>query len=90
MKVLVASGRGGLGAGAITLTGATAGDTVTGVICQTKGGEFQTVPDGAFESTISVDNQIQQLLSGLGTRSLSTDPPQSGSWGYWRFVFLLN
>lgn len=62
MKVLVANGRGNGGAGAISLPGAEVGDTVTGILAQLPGGLLESVDDGWFETTISVEDEIQQLL----------------------------
>jgi hypothetical protein len=89
MKVLVADGRASAGAGAISLPGAAVGDRVAGVVCATPGRELQTMPTGAFEPVITVADQVQQLLSGLGQRDRVTDTPQQSSWGHWRFAFIL-
>lgn len=63
MKYLGFTGRNG--AGAITVTGAAVGDTVVGVCNTTDGGSGAS----AFETTVTVANQIQQSsASDLSTK----------------------
>jgi hypothetical protein len=63
MKILVANGRGAALAGAITVNGAKVGDKIVGVLAQYPGNsKLEYCDDGWFESIVSVDGQVQQLL----------------------------
>ena len=64
IKCLAAAGKNG--AGAITLTGAAAGDRLVAVFgAPTAGGALEAkVPGTDFEAAVTVENQIQQVSAG--------------------------